>query len=113
MEVLFESRDPERESLRALTLMRARFLLRRLAWLAPLVKVRLSDTNGPRAGMDKHCTVEVHSQSCGGVIVHTRARSWRSALDGALSRAARLLMRASRRVHAVKRTGQPALPFQR
>ena len=113
MEVFFESRDPEGAKLRDLTLMRARFLLRRLAWLVPTVKVRLSDTNGPRGGIDKHCRVEVQTQGCGAVIVHTRARNWRTALDGALARAARLLLRANRRVHAVKGTRHPALDFQR
>lgn len=48
MEVFFESRDPESAKLRELSLLRARFILRRLAWLVPIVKVRLSDAHARR-----------------------------------------------------------------
>jgi hypothetical protein len=112
MEVVFEARDPESAKLRDLTLMRARFALRRLVWLVPTVKVRLSDANHPRGGTDKHCRVEVHTHGRGTVIVQTRADSWRAALDTALSRAARLLLRALRRIDAGRRARRPALDFR-
>ena len=112
MKVLFECRDPQAANLRQLTLMRVRFVLRRLIWLVPTVKVRLSDANGPRGGIDKHCRVEVQTQGRGAIIVHTRASNWREALDNALSRAARLLLRASRRVHAPRLARRPALGFR-
>ena len=112
MEVFFEGRSPETAKLRDLTLMRARFALRRLAWLVPTVKVRLSDANHPRGGAAKHCRVEVHTQGRGTVIVQSRSDSWRTALDTALSRAARLLLRAIRRIDARRRTQRPALDFR-
>ena len=113
MNVLFESRDPQRAHLRALTLLRVRFVLRRLAWLVPTVKVRLSNDDASRGGVDKHCRVEVLTQGRSAIVVHTRAASWREALDGALARAARLLLRASRRVHAARSRRTPAIDFRR
>ena len=112
MKVFFEARSPESAKLRDVTLMRARFVLRRLAWLVPTVKVRLSDADHPRGMTDKHCRVEVHTQGRGTVIVQTRADSWRTALDTALSRAARVLLRAIRRVDVGRRTRRPALDFR-
>jgi hypothetical protein len=112
MEVIFEARDPEGAKLRDLTLRRARFVLRRLVWLVPTVKVRLSDADHPRGETDKHCRVEVHTHGRGTVIVQTRAASWRTALDTALSRAARLLLRAIRRIDVGRRTRRPAVDFR-
>jgi hypothetical protein len=112
MEVFFEARDPESAKLRDLTLMRARFALRRLVWLVPTVWVRLSDANRPRGSTDKQCRVEVHTQGRGAVIVQSRAHDWRTALDTALSRAARLLLRAVRRMDVGRRTRRPALDFR-
>lgn len=112
MEVFFEARDPESAKLRDLTLMRARFALRRVVWLVPTVKVRLSDADHSRGGSDKYCRVEVQTQGRGVVIVQTRARNWRTALDNALSRAARLLVRAIRRIDVGRRIRRPALDFR-
>jgi hypothetical protein len=112
MEVFFEARSPESAKLRDVTLMRARFVLRRLVWLVPTVKVRLSDANALRGGTHKHCRVEVHTQGRGTVIVQTRADTWRTALDNALARAARLLLRAIRRIDVRGRTRRPALDFR-
>ena len=112
MEVFFEARDPESAKLRDLTLMRARFALRRLVWLVPTVKVRLSDAKHPRGGADKQCRVEVHTQGRGAVIVQARADNWRTALDTALSRAARLLLRAIRRIGVERRSRRAELDFR-
>lgn len=115
MEVFFEARDPESAKLRDLTLMRARFALRRVVWLVPTVKVRLSDADSSRGGTDKsdkYCRVEVQTQGRGAVIVQTRARNWRTALDNALSRAARLLLRAIRRFDVGRRSRRAALDFR-
>lgn len=112
MEVFFEGGGPESAELRDLTLMRARFALRRLVWLVPTVKVRLSDSSRA-GGPDKQCRVEVHTQGRGTVIVHTCARNWRTALDSALSRAARLLLRAIRRIDAGRSARRPVLEFRR
>ena len=82
MQVLFKSRHPQATDLRDLTERRVRFVLRRLGWLVPCAEVQMSDVNGPRAGS---------------VVVASVASDWRTALDNALARAARFLMRLWRR----------------
>lgn len=93
MQVLFETRDPEAFVLRDVVVRRARFVMRRLVWLVPRARVRLSDVNGPRGGVDKCCQVELRAAGTSPVVVTSVARDWRSALDAALSRAARALLR--------------------
>ena len=92
MQITFESPDPQAAVLRTMTERRARQLLKRLSWLAPRVKVHMSDVNGPLGGIDKRCQVEVTSSLAGPVVVTSMARDWRSALQSALSRAARTLL---------------------
>ncbi len=97
MQVIFDSRDPEGGRLRTLAERRVRFVMRRLTWLVPRAKVQLSDLNGPRGGVDKRCQVELKTDGNGTVVVTSVARDWRTALDQALGRAARALMRVWRR----------------
>lgn len=100
MQVVFESRDPEGARMRALAEQRVRFVMRRLTWLVPRAKVLLSDTNGPRGGVDKRCQVELRTDGDRQVVITSIARDWRSALDSALARAARALVRLLHRGHA-------------
>ena len=109
MQVLFKSRHPQATDLRALTERRARFVLRRLGWLVPLAEVQLSDVNGPRGGVDKRCQVALRTNGAGPVVVESVANDWRTALDDALARAARLLMRKWRRENDLHRTRQSVL----
>jgi len=97
MQVLFEARDPEGAPLRDVAIRRARFVMRRLAWLVPRARICLSDDNGPRGGVDKRCQIELSTAQGGPLVVTTVARDWRTALDGALARAARALVRRLRR----------------
>jgi hypothetical protein len=97
MQVLFKSRHPQAAELRDLTERRVRFVLRRLGWLVPRAEVQMSDVNGPRGGIDKRCQVELRTQGAGPVVVASVAGDWRTALDNALARAARFLMRLWRR----------------
>ncbi len=97
MQVLFKSRHPQANELRDLTERRVRFALRRLGWLVPRAEVQMSDVNGPRGGVDKRCQVELKTDGAGSVIVASVAKNWRTALDNALTRAARFLMRRWRR----------------
>lgn len=99
MQVVFESRDPEGARLRPLAEQRVRFVMRRLAWLVPRARVLLSDTNGPRGGVDKRCQVELRTDGDRQVVITSIARDWRSALDSALARAARALVRLLHRGH--------------
>jgi putative sigma-54 modulation protein len=97
MEVLFESRAVEGAHLRDLAERRARFVLRRLAWLVRHAKVQLSDVNGTHGGVDKRCKVELHTNIPGTVVITSLERDWRAALDSALARASRTMLRAWRR----------------
>lgn len=97
MQVLFESRDPEGVRLRRLATTRVRFVMRRLAWMVPRARVELADINGPRGGVDKRCRVELRTEGAGTLVVTSLARDWRVALNTALARAARVLVRALRR----------------
>ena len=106
MQVIFESRDPAGAELRELAERRVRFVMRRLVWLVPRAKVRLTDVNGPRGGVDKRCQIELKTDHVGTVSISSRARDWRSAFEAALARAAHVLLRAWRR----RRENQRALP---
>ena len=97
MQVLFKSRHPQAIDLRTLTERRVHFVLRRLGWMVSRAEVQMSDVNGPRGGIDKRCQVELRSDGSRSVVVASVANSWRTALDNALARAARLLMRQWRR----------------
>jgi len=110
MQFLFKSRDPKADELRDVAQRRARFVFRRLDWLIPRATVQLSDVNGPRGGIDKRCMVEIKSDVAGTVVVASVARDWRTALDKALARAARFLMRQRRRDSDNKRLRQRATP---
>jgi hypothetical protein len=97
MQVLFKSRHPHATELRDLTERRVRFVMRRLGWLVPRAEVQMSDVNGPRGGIDKRCQVQFMTDGAGSVVVVSVANDWRTALDNALTRATRLLMRLWRR----------------
>ncbi|WP_018410550.1 hypothetical protein [Methyloversatilis thermotolerans] len=104
MEVIVESRNPEGNALRSVAESRLRFALRRLAWLVPRARLRLSDTNGPRGGVDKQVQVELQLIGNQPVVVKATAREWRVALDEALGRAVRVLVRT------IRRAREPVVP---
>ncbi|MDH5338710.1 MAG: HPF/RaiA family ribosome-associated protein [Rubrivivax sp.] len=110
MQVMFESRDPEASRLRGLAERRVRFVMRRLTWLVPRAHVRMHDINGPRGGVDKRVQIELRTESGGSVVVTSVARDWRSALDTALARAARAIVRAWRRARSHPRAPRAAWP---
>jgi ribosome-associated translation inhibitor RaiA len=112
MQVLFQSRHPEAAELRELTERRVRFVLRRLGWLVPRVDVQMSDVNGPRGGIDKRCQVELRTDGAGSVVVASVAGDWRTALDNALARAARFLMRLWRRGNDARRMRQRLIAYE-
>jgi ribosome-associated translation inhibitor RaiA len=113
MQVLFKSRHPHATDLRDLTERRVRFVLRRLGWLVPRAEVQMSDVNGPRGGIDKRCQVQLQTDGAGSVVVASVASDWRTALDDALARAARLLMRLLRRGSDSRRFRQRFVPLER
>jgi hypothetical protein len=99
MQVLFHSRDPQALPLKDFAEARVRFAMRRLTWLVPRATVQIADVNGPRGGIDKHCRIQLATDRHGTVVVSSMARDWRTALDTALTRAARALLRLWRRAH--------------
>lgn len=112
MQVIFESRDLEGAQLAELVERRVKFVMRRLSWLVPRARVQFSDINGPRGGVDKRCTVELKTETAGTLVTTSMARDWRSALDAALARAVRVLVRSWRRGSDHGRTRRSALPLQ-
>jgi len=111
MQVLFESRDPRAAELRETSEHRVRFVMRRLTWLVPRARVLLSDVNGPRGGVDKRCQLELKTDHSGIVVITAVADDWRVALDQALVRAVRTLVRVWRRHQAHRRSTQCAATF--
>jgi hypothetical protein len=107
MQILFETRDPEGPSLRELVQRRTRFVLRRLGWLVPRVRVQMVDVNGPRGGVDKRCQVQLQPLHGAPLVITAMASDWRGALDQALGRAARLVRRQ------IGREQHPARPGPR
>ncbi len=97
MQVQIETRDPHSAKYRDLAEHRVRFVMRRLAWMVSRAQVQLSDVNGPRGGLDKRCQVMLKSDGRSVLVISSTASDWRAALDTALARAARLLVRAWRR----------------
>jgi hypothetical protein len=108
MQVLFESRDPEGARLRQVAERRVRFAMRRVAWLAPRVRVHLSDINGPAGGTDKRCLLEFATAFGKPVVITALARDWRAALECALGRATRMVLRAWHRARRPGRAPHPA-----
>ena len=113
MQVLFSSRDCEANEFRDLVVRRVRFVMRRLNWLVPRATVQLSDVNGPRGGVDKRCQIHLRTDGRGTVVVNAMARDWRTALDSALSRATRLLLRIWRRGRGSREPGRRVVAFDR
>ncbi|MCY7314216.1 MAG: HPF/RaiA family ribosome-associated protein [Rubrivivax sp.] len=103
MQVLFESRDVDAVPLRDLAIDRVRFSMRRLTWLVPRAKVRFSDINGPRGGLDKCCQIELKTEHHGTLVIRSVAHDWRQALDDALARATHCLLRTWRRTQTRQR----------
>lgn len=97
MQVIFESRHDRGSQLRKQSVERARFALRRLAFLIPRVRVQFSDVNGPRGGIDKFCQVELNSGATGKVVIVSLATDWRTAQDLSLRRASQVLKRSLQR----------------
>jgi ribosome-associated translation inhibitor RaiA len=103
MRVQFKSRDPEAIAMHELAKARSEFVFRRLAWLISKATVSLSDINGPRGGLDKRCQVEVQVSREKTVVATSIARDWRGAIDLALARAARTLVRKRQNLKQARR----------
>lgn len=88
--------DALREHARRRTL----FALSRLSDRILRVVIRLSDVNGPRGGVDKRCSVQVHLLNSAPAIIEDVAGDFHAVLDRALGRAGRLVSkRVDRGMH--------------
>lgn len=103
MQILFKSRHPEAALMRDTVERRVRFALRRLNALVPRADVHLADVNGPRGGQDKRCQITLRTDGAGEVVVSSVADNWRAALDEALARAVRHVLKVWRRATLVRR----------
>lgn len=61
------------------------------------VSVRVEDVNGPRGGLDKHCRIKIVLAGLPSVLVEQRSNSLQGAMDGALSKAERVVHKALQR----------------
>jgi ribosome-associated translation inhibitor RaiA len=113
MRVLFKSREPEAIAMHELAKARSEFVFRRLAWLISKATVSLSDINGPRGGLDKRCQVEVQVDREKTVVATSIARDWKAAIDLALSRAARTLVRKRQNGRPTRRVRARTLAWKR
>lgn len=110
MEIVFESRHGDGAKMREFAVSRVQFAMRRLSWLVPRAKVRLTDLNGPRGGVDKCCHLQLTTDRVGTVTIISRASDWHAALEDSLSRATRLLLRNWQRRRDLQRSRRhPAL----
>ena len=100
MQVIFETRDPQAAPLREMALGRLKFVLRRLGALVARARLRLSDVNGPRGGVDKRCLVELKTAAGSSVVITAASHDWRTAIDDALARAAQVMRRQLQRNRA-------------
>ena len=100
MQVTFKSRDPQAAPLRDMALGRLKFVLCRLGMLVARARLRLSDVNGPRGGVDKQCQVELKTDGGGSVVITAASHDWRTAIDDALARAAQVMRRQLQRNRA-------------
>ena len=97
MQVIFESRDPQAAPLRDVAVDRLTFVMRRLGTFVARARLRLSDVNGPRGGVDKRCQVELKTDAGSTVVITAASHDWRTAIDDALARAAQVMRRQLQR----------------
>jgi len=102
MQVHVEFDTPHREAapLGDFAARRARFALRRLIGLNPRAQVRLAGVPGPRGALGTRCHVRLDAHGGGTAVATAVATDWRVAVDDALARAVRRLLRLWRRGHA-------------
>jgi ribosomal subunit interface protein len=87
-------------ALHAFTRERLDFALGRFQELVAKVRVRLSDDNGPRGGIDKRCRFEVRLRGAPTVLIEERSDD----LYAAIARAAQRLERQVARISSVRRS---------
>jgi ribosome-associated translation inhibitor RaiA len=85
------------ETLRNRATRRLGFALDRFADRLGLIRVQLSDANGPRGGVDAHCRIVAELVPGGRVVVEDRATDPEAAVSGAVGRIHRAIARTLER----------------
>jgi hypothetical protein len=81
MEITIHTRSLElREEMRESILRRLTLMLDTFESRLESVQVMLEDTNGPRGGIDKRCTLTASTRGAGRVMVRASAPTWFTAL---------------------------------
>ncbi len=70
------------------------------------VIIRLSDINGPRGGTDKHCHVQVVLCGLADVVIEDTEADMYVAINRAVERAGRTIIRKVKRQHTLQKQGQ-------
>ena len=89
------------EGLRVHVEQRLRFALNRFQDRVARVAVRLSDVNGPRGGLDKHCHLQVRLRGLPDIVVRETQADLYVAVDRAAERTGRTLGRYLQRARGV------------
>ena len=94
MQIAIQARGfPLTDALRNHTHTRLGFTLSHAADRIRRVGIRLSDLNGPRGGVDKRCLIEVRLDGLPTVVIEDIQPDMYAAIDRAVGRAARTVMR--------------------
>lgn len=71
------------------------------------IMVRLSDINGPRGGVDKHCHIQVVLAGLPDVVIEDTEANMYVAINRAADRAGRTLVRKVNRQQTLLKQGRP------
>ena len=89
------------EELRAHVERRLQFSMNRFQDHVLRVTVRLSDINGPRKGVDKHCQVQLHLRDLPEIVINDTEADIKVAVDRAAERIGRTLGRILQRTRQI------------
>lgn len=93
MDITFDTVNLRTADLRPDLARRARFSMRRFAWLVPRARVWLTTIEGPGGTLYQRCHVVLDTFGSRRVAVTTLARDCRTAMDQAFRRAGRAVLR--------------------
>lgn len=97
------------DSIRDYTALRMAFALKRDDKQVMGVKVRLSDINGPRGGVDKRCQIDLTLAGQNDIVIEDIETNLYVAIDRASERCARTL---TRRLERSREFGHEKIPLQ-
>jgi putative sigma-54 modulation protein len=99
-------------TLREYVARRLRFALNRTQHSIHNVTVRISDRNGPKGGIDKHCQIHLTLPGLPNVIVTEKGKDIAAAIDRASHRAALAAARLLSKAKAISHAKHPAVMLE-